>query len=1019
MASRLSTLTVVSMIAAVMVLSLFAGVTTSGLSTPHVANAVVDRSTAIPTDLVLPGGSGIAGTVSTVSASHVHPDISSYVIILPNGTVTGAASPALSQSGYTYTMTGSAVGAIVDERSGSILQGGDFTLTTSPSLGWGIQINSTSNVSVEGFNIADESKAIEVLNSTGVSVEYSTATPTSSTAFLALHSSGVEFTYDVANGSNIGFGANASSDITFSDDVADADAYGYEVDQVNDASLYSDSGISDHYGVVLEFSQYPSVEYGNYSLASVDGIGLEEVEAPYVTGVVAQGCSAGLWIFSSDDAYVSYSNFTKATGEGGDIILTDFSVIQDSSFGQSAGDGLVLNHGLEDNVSYDSSNGSAISGIVLGNMTYTDAFANYAVGNGYNGLAITGGSDINSIGNAFDSSTNPVGNGTSLRATSDVEILGGTDEDEDVGVYDVGSTGLDVLEVNASYDVVGLLFAQDQTPYADGNVAEHNTDEGIVFELSSDFSAESNNVSYNDIGFLGAETLDGDVYDNTAFDCTDAGFFFEIDLDSYVQGDYARNTPVGFIAAGSTDTDLDEVFVTNASNIGVIFTGTSDDALVNSNISSSHIGFSLMEADYSNISGNTFYKNTFDFEIVAAGMLGAVVYWNNFLFGGGWEFDATGGTPLAVVFDAGYPGGGNHWSNLTGPDVEHGPGQNLSGADGIVDVPLPISGTYVDHYPLTRTIDVENLTVEFHETGLPSDTVWGIHFGSEIHINTTYASIYADTGAAAWASYPYFVYAPAGWTPATRAGTVNLTGSAVVITIAFTAVTYATTFQETGLPAGATWSVNVSGVTYSGVGSTIVVPLANGTHSYTVGAVGGFVVAPRSGWVNITANQPTVTIAYTAVLYAVTFTESGLPSGTSWGVTLGGSTQTSVGTTISIDVANGSYPYRVANVSGYSLAGASGTQLVSGPGASVTVAYTANSSSAPGGVLLFWVLLAAVIVLAVLVVLLLMWGRKKPGSAPAVAGWTPPTSVPPPPTGATGAPPPGAVAPPPPNWKES
>ncbi len=106
-------------------------------------------------------------------------------------------------------------------------------------------------------------------------------------------------------------------------------------------------------------------------------------------------------------------------------------------------------------------------------------------------------------------------------------------------------------------------------------------------------------------------------------------------------------------------------------------------------------------------------------------------------------------------------------------------------------------------------------------------------------------------------------------------------------------------------------------------------------------------------------------IAFTAVLYTVTFTEAGLPAGTSWTVTFDGVPGTSSGTTIAFHAANGSYAYKIANVSGYSLVPWSGSQLVSGPGAGVTVAFTANSSSSvPGGTDLFWALLAAVIVLA-------------------------------------------------------
>ena len=48
--------------------------------------------------------------------------------------------------------------------------------------------------------------------------------------------------------------------------------------------------------------------------------------------------------------------------------------------------------------------------------------------------------------------------------------------------------------------------------------------------------------------------------------------------------------------------------------------------------------------------------------------------------------------------------------------------------------------------------------------------------------------------------------------------------------------------------------------------------------------------------------------------YPVIFTESGLPSGTSWSVTLNGTSQTSSTATIGFEEPNGSYVYYVAAV---------------------------------------------------------------------------------------------------------
>jgi len=52
------------------------------------------------------------------------------------------------------------------------------------------------------------------------------------------------------------------------------------------------------------------------------------------------------------------------------------------------------------------------------------------------------------------------------------------------------------------------------------------------------------------------------------------------------------------------------------------------------------------------------------------------------------------------AWDAGYPLGGNHWSDYTGEDSFSGLHQNENGSDGIGDIPYVINVDNQDHYPL-------------------------------------------------------------------------------------------------------------------------------------------------------------------------------------------------------------------------------------------------------------------------------------------------------------------------------
>ncbi|MCL5787329.1 MAG: hypothetical protein M1581_01785 [Candidatus Thermoplasmatota archaeon] len=83
--------------------------------------------------------------------------------------------------------------------------------------------------------------------------------------------------------------------------------------------------------------------------------------------------------------------------------------------------------------------------------------------------------------------------------------------------------------------------------------------------------------------------------------------------------------------------------------------------------------------------------------------------------------------------------------------------------------------------------------------------------------------------------------------------------------------------------------------------------------------------------------------------YNVTFTESGLPSGTSWFVTLNGSKQSSTSSTITFSETNGTYTYTVGQVTGYNISSPSGNAKVSGTYLNITITYTNTTSSKASG----------------------------------------------------------------------
>ena len=77
--------------------------------------------------------------------------------------------------------------------------------------------------------------------------------------------------------------------------------------------------------------------------------------------------------------------------------------------------------------------------------------------------------------------------------------------------------------------------------------------------------------------------------------------------------------------------------------------------------------------------------------------------------------------------------------------------------------------------------------------------------------------------------------------------------------------------------------------------------------------------------------------------YLVTFTESGLPAGTSWSVTLNGTTESSSTNTITFSEPNGTYSYSIATVSGYTVSPSSGSITINGENIEKAVTFTPSN----------------------------------------------------------------------------
>ena len=251
----------------------------------------------------------------------------------------------------------------------------------------------------------------------------------------------------------------------------------------------------------------------------------------------------------------------------------------------------------------------------------------------------------------------------------------------------------------------------------------------------------------------------------------------------------------------------------------------------------------------------------------------------------------------------------------------------------------------------TKSSGPTQYTVTFTESGLPSGTSWSVILNGTTRTSTTTTLTFNEPNG----TYSYTIVNGSGYSSNPSSGSITVNARPAGASIAFTAIpagSYSVTFSETGLPTAANWSVSLAGKTTSATNSTISFTERNGTYNYGVTAPTGYSASPSSGLLTVAGKAISQSLTFTKIQpppvygkYTVTFTENGLASGTSWSVTLNGSTQSSTAATITFSEVNGGYSFTVGSVSGYSVNPTTGTVRVDGSSTGQAVTFTSSAPS--------------------------------------------------------------------------
>jgi parallel beta-helix repeat protein len=185
------------------------------------------------------------------------------------------------------------------------------------------------------------------------------------------------------------------------------------------------------------------------------------------------------------------------------------------------------------------------------------------------------------------------------------------------------------------------------------------------------------------------------------------------DPNGYPWGEFVDMTTVVhqtvYIRADGT-VDPSTAPISSADNVTYAFTGNINDSIeversnimidgkgytVQGNLSYQSFGISLHGV--SNVTIKEINIKDFYYGIVLDNSSNNSIYHNSFI---GNTYQVHNYYSSTNIWNAGYPSGGNYWSDYVGEDLQWGPYQNITGSDGIGDTPYIIDAHNKDNHPL-------------------------------------------------------------------------------------------------------------------------------------------------------------------------------------------------------------------------------------------------------------------------------------------------------------------------------
>jgi parallel beta-helix repeat protein len=432
------------------------------------------------------------------------------------------------------------------------------------------------------------------------------------------------------------------------------------------------------------------------------GISLWDSDNNLISSNQVENNVYGIYLYYSDNNLIK--NSTALSNEASGIVVTDNSdnnLIDNCTALSNEASGIVV---------YDYSYNNVIRSCVVENNLYCGIlFSNSSNSRLRNNTLSNNKYNLDVWGDMISHFYHDIDNSNEINGRPIYYVVERENLTFDGSVMDIGYLGLISCEnilakdLNIGNSGRGILLVNTSHSMITNSVFENNMFGIFLYHSSLGNNTVSNcRVEKNEfVGINLMHSSNNRIVDSIASGNSWAGIALWNSDNNVIENCIGENVFWPFftrhgIYLSSSDNNLIKNSTASHSIWHGIYLSSSDNNTIQNSIASHNHskGIFLDNSDNNVIKNCTVESNSYG--IYLGGSRGNTLYHNNIVNNTSQAFDDNVNT-----WDAGYPSGGNYWSDYTGVDENHGENQDLPGPDGIGDTPYVIPGdANRDRYPL-------------------------------------------------------------------------------------------------------------------------------------------------------------------------------------------------------------------------------------------------------------------------------------------------------------------------------